>query len=169
MKGKLILTPVKEPKEGMKVVVDLISANHIAEITHLRPQGDEYSDIRYKNGKSFYSPHSQLQQIAVEYRLYKNKNTAWATSWCEELLVHPNDYKYAISHIGEEVEFNMLPEYVYDFEKIDAEILPFARLIKSTSPIVYTEEEARKRAEDSWNAYHHNNTFEEWWEENKKK
>lgn len=143
MKGKLILTDIQSPVEGMQGYETEMGLGYFT-------YGDDLSNkellfVIHKNGKTEFKTgdfgYCELKQIVVEYKEYKEGTDMGHKAQylkTKTLPLHPDDWKWAIEHIGEEVEFQEV-----GITKL------YARLIHPT-PVTYTEEETRKIAQESF-------------------
>lgn len=126
-KGKLILTDIQSPVEGMQVVIKhfgywvICTIGKRITLTTAEAQGTLSGNLLYGD-----YPISELKQIVV--REYDGKRPAY-----RELPLHPNDWKWGIEHIGEEIKFNVCGT-ARNLE---------AKLIHPTS-VTYTEEQLRE-------------------------
>lgn len=145
MKGKLILTRVKEPEERMKVVYR--NKVLVIESTYLF-KGGRVCTLK-QIGAAIYTPLVslyELQQIAVEYEIVKGSTNPDSMSPNPKyaiLPLHSDNYETALPLIGKEVEF--------DIDSIDkwsgigtVRRVDYACIILST-PIMYTEEQVKEK------------------------
>lgn len=160
MKGKLILVPVKEPKEGMKVVFENdINPRFIDILHHIDFDGKIY--LRHCIFSTF--TNDQLKQIAIEYDDWDN-NFGKTVEFKATILLSLDNYEKALPLIGQEVEFNQIPLAIREDQRVYQ-----AKLITS-SPIVYTEEEAKRMVKYAFSfAETKYGTWEDYWNKNKKK
>jgi len=166
MKGKLILIPLKEPKEGMKVVTKNMIGYSIGTIQEIL---DPIGSINVGMSKGMYNYSlSELQQIAVEYteESYDSNDTFPRRTLKYILPLHPDDYEKALPLIGKEVEF---------FNPMGSEHAELVEFDDIPTPVMYTEEEVYQiclsgaavtkmmcAKNEMW-------SFDDWWNENKKK
>lgn len=154
-KGKLVLQEIQSPVEGMQVIYGGVPFDYhdgvlvLCKITSVRRISCGIAALDSTPLPYFTIPISELKQIVVEYRDYKtfNKITKMkgesSDAYKYILPLHPDDLKWAIEHIGEEVEFIEHQGFA------ELTLLQQAKLIHPT-PVIYTEEEARNIAQESF-------------------
>src|SRR5689334_2800670 len=134
-KGKIVLTQVDKPVEGMKVVwkdspgfpeINLFISSVKGNKVGIKGSMENLSAIE--------ADISELQQIAIEYEKKDEENGGWGYFIKATLPLLSTDWEYAIKHIGEEVEFSTTLTEKYGFG--EAYIMA-----AKPSPIIYTEEE----------------------------
>ena len=145
MKGKLILTDIQSPAEGMHVVwvKDDNNPKRVWKVNELPGLGMVGLEWIHQ-----YIALSELKQIVVEYGTGKEYlagevggNEIW-DEYKETLPLHPDDWEWAIKHIGEEVEFEVEAGLKTWPNGSVTGFIDIAKLIHPT-PITYTEEEAK--------------------------
>lgn len=152
MKGKLILTDISTPVEGMKVVcgnkIDtIIQYPFKSEYNNDDNQG--YNVLLQNEGTQVLS---NLKQIAIEYASGNNKETfgfqVVDTREKHTLSLHPDDYERAVGLIGQEVEFYGQEGKEIDIPSMDGVGIPpirkrevFAKLFPEKMPTPVYEEE----------------------------
>jgi hypothetical protein len=136
MKGKLVLSPIDKPVEGMQVLwnneqCSVVTTGH-KDIVLI----DSDEEGRISVGLD------ELKQIMVEYEIAHERIATKSQKQAFYYPLHPSDWQWAISHIGEEVEFDKQEIYIgkpgngFHF----AGFWKGAKLI-IPSPVVYTEKE----------------------------
>jgi hypothetical protein len=116
MKGKIILTDITTPVEGMVVVWDRADEDHPYEVAYIH---EIKKDGIYLSGMYDYHHPFELQslkQISVDYV-------------SKILPLHPDDYEVAIALIGHELEFKTEAMLIPDAE---VPIIDVAKLILPT-------------------------------------
>jgi len=185
MKDKLILVPVKEPKEGMKIVATDNSEGIHRDIGIIQGTDKDYKDcwmVDFGNNLILTYALSELQQIAVEYEIVKgstNPDSLSPNAKYHKILLSPDDCEKALPLIGQEVEWEkargkqiMFTDQQQWQEMSSAEKADYfewvAKLI-TPSPIVYTEEEVREIAYNAWGYTNIHDGFDKFWDKHKKK
>lgn len=191
MRGKLILSSISSPKEGMQVVFNFSLWWKIGTLD--KKKGGLWQIwVKPKDSVDFTCDVklSELKQIIIEYRLphdprlNREESKKRDKGEYETLPLHPSDWEYGLGHIGEEVEFKEESIYIDGIYVAGdtfnlKNIYTFAKLILPSKEIVYSEEEVKKKLR----AYHdyfmdcvqtvdfHPDPDgpEEWFEQNKKK
>lgn len=174
MKGKLILVPCKEPKEGMKVVYigkKKSIKNKIDTILTEPVEGYDILELENWGGNPRIDVKiSELQQIAIEYENWAGFDLPRMEKY--SILLSPDMYEKALPLIGQEVEF-----IIWDGGRQvigEPEFEPVAWIQESTpSPIVYTEEEVKLLTATAMGHVrgdvNYKNMWSDWWDKNKKK
>jgi hypothetical protein len=173
MKGKPILVPVKEPKEGMKVVLngrlDVIVTYPFKHDSGLADDIGYDVVVRYEGTQVI----QNLQQIAIEYEEKDTSSRGFdfsdphSTSKMVTIFLSPDMYEKALPLIGQEVEFIIWTGGRHVIGEPEFE--PVAWIQESTpSPIVYTEEEVRDIALEAWDAMSRYDDFNKFWDKHKR-
>lgn len=159
MKGKIVLIPVVNPVEGMQVVL----SDSVQTIVGV-PARDK--DNVYLTIHDIPTSLSELKQIVISTKEWM-EDPMDLNFDAENLPLHPEDWKYALEHIGEEVGFE---EYL-GIDRLDIPNYPvLAKLIHPT-PKMYSEEEAKLAARTAWFSSREQriDAFNDWWDKHKKK
>lgn len=173
MKGKIVLIPVVNPVEGMQVVL----SDSVQTIVGV-PARDK--DNVYLTIHDIPTSLSELKQIVISTKEWM-EDPMDLNFDAENLPLHPEDWKYALEHIGEEVDFEINykignPEKMEGFwlrnKPLKKEGTEFAKLIHST-PKMYSEEEVKNILQD-WAIYigieeNPVMSYFDWWDKYKKK
>lgn len=167
-KGKLVLSPISSPKEGIQVVWK-------NKIFTLQLNFDKLGNNRVvsKYGRIFMAPKdlSELKQIMIEYEKgeYIGGRHNETTTSTIHLPLHPSDWQWALAHVGEEVEFNeekVCEQCLDDPSAHDCKcnwsnykLISMAKLVLPSKEIVYSEEELLKLT----NSLDNNSVFTKQW------
>lgn len=145
MKGKLILTDISSPVEGMQVAYkDAYGCWGIYTITKCK----KIYRIEKKNTVGNLSSFKDCKQIVIEYDKPQKSGIVNPIYNDRDILpLHPDDWKWAIEHIGEEVEFSISPQcphyngkHIWKDCSCKSGFIEGAKLIHPT-PVIYTRQD----------------------------
>jgi hypothetical protein len=110
MKGKLVLIPVTEPVEGMRVIAEnyFYNERYAPGIITSIVDNDFISVAKDEKHESVDVPVNLCRQVIVEY-WENNPPPIDRSRSLQTLPLHPTDWEWSIQHIGEEVDFNKIP------------------------------------------------------------
>jgi hypothetical protein len=199
MKGKLALADIQQPKEGMQVVWDRVDEENPYEVCTIKKIFGEKIELEGEYKFFHLAELHVLKQIVLEYEepFVPNPDAVFGERIRETkaalfpkkvtLPLHPDDWEWAIEHIGEEVEFQIDPTtpmgMKYGQEQYSTILQQTygnsAKLVKP-APKTYTSEEAI--FDFTQYLYNYENPHDyadnpellrklikDWWEQHKKK